>query len=424
MNKLRPDPLVIADDALTQFVSWAKTESKWALSPEPLWTVVSDRNTTAVNGARVAEQLRAEGLRCEEITLSSGEPGADGESVLQVYADAGTPDGRVYCACGSGTLTDVVRFVAHHSGRPFVSLPTAPSVDGFTSVGAPMIRSGVKVTVPAAVPTAIFADTRTLSAAPTELIAAGFGDMLGKYSALADWELGELIWGETRDEGIARTMAETLDGAAAAAEAIAQREAGAMATLFQALCESGSLIAENGGSQPASGSEHHVSHALEMRLIAEGRKPALHGAKVGAASVEMARLYGRLRELSKEEAQRLLDARIRPDAARLREAISAAYGAQAPFVESLYGSFAERLAADFDTVCDRLTENWSTVQQIARQVPTPDALTEKLDTVGGASSLGELGFTEDEVQWALRSGGYLRPRFTILTLSMLLGFLG
>ena len=47
-----------------------------------------------------------------------------------------------------------------------------------------------------------------LANAPRELIAAGFGDMLGKYTSIADWRLGRLLWEEPYEESIAeRTLA-------------------------------------------------------------------------------------------------------------------------------------------------------------------------------------------------------------------------
>ena len=51
-----------------------------------------------------------------------------------------------------------------------------------------MILKGMKVTVAAGVPKAIVADTKILKDAPFEMIAAGYGDIIRKYSALCDWE--------------------------------------------------------------------------------------------------------------------------------------------------------------------------------------------------------------------------------------------
>ena len=49
-------------------------------------------------------------------------------------------------AVGSGTITDIVRFAAHVMRLPFVVMPTAPSMDGYASSGAPLVVEGVKRT--------------------------------------------------------------------------------------------------------------------------------------------------------------------------------------------------------------------------------------------------------------------------------------
>ena len=54
---------------------------------------------------------------------------------------------RTFLAVGSGTITDIVRLVSHRTRRPFISLPTAPSVDGFTSPSASLVIGRIKQTV-------------------------------------------------------------------------------------------------------------------------------------------------------------------------------------------------------------------------------------------------------------------------------------
>ena len=43
---------------------------------------------------------------------------------------------------------------------------------------------------------AILADTEVLRNAPMEMLQAGYGDIIGKFSALNDWKLSHLINGE------------------------------------------------------------------------------------------------------------------------------------------------------------------------------------------------------------------------------------
>src|SRR5262249_1353185 len=76
--------------------------------------------------------------------------------------------------------------------------------------------------------------------------------------------------------------------------AVGKGERAAVRELMDALIESGLIMLENGDSRPASGSEHHIAHVWEMKLIRQGRPPVLHGAKVGVASLYAARFWKRL----------------------------------------------------------------------------------------------------------------------------------
>ena len=51
---------------------------------------------------------------------------------------------------------------------------TAPSMDGFVSIGAALITNYVKTTYQAHVPLAVIGDTDILAAAPMEMITAGY----------------------------------------------------------------------------------------------------------------------------------------------------------------------------------------------------------------------------------------------------------
>ena len=102
------------------------------------------------------------------------------------------------------------------------------------------------------------------------MIAAGFGDMLCKFSAVADWRLGALLWGESFDEAIARRSTAAAESASKRRAQWRRRPEG-LAALMAALVQSGLCMAEAGHSRPASGAEHHYSHFWEMRLLPRGK---------------------------------------------------------------------------------------------------------------------------------------------------------
>ena len=179
MPSQRPQAVTIDEHAVDHLVRFCQENNRTKLF------MVADQNTYAAQGKAVEAALRGAGFDLKQVVFTSAEVVADAQHVLDVLVEADRQE-RTFIAVGSGTLTDITRFASHRTKTSFISVPTAPSVDGFASVGAPLIIHGVKITVICHAPIAIFADIRTLANAPRAMIAAGFADMLGKYTSIAD----------------------------------------------------------------------------------------------------------------------------------------------------------------------------------------------------------------------------------------------
>jgi len=310
--------------------------------------------------------------------------------------------------------------VSHRAGRPFISVPTAPSVDGFPSPGSPLIVRGIKMTAGARPPAAIFADLAVLCRAPRAMLAAGFGDMLGKITSVADWKLASLLWGLPFDGKIAARCMDAVRGCVDAADQIAAAGPRGVQRLLEALLESGFCMLDFGGSLPASGAEHHISHFWEMKLLTEGKPAILHGAKVGVATVLVAGMYERLRRVSRAEAVSLLEKAPRPSADDELRLIRQAYGPAADQVARAQTPFLEMTDQAWEVLTQRITDCWESVLEIAREVPRPHALARLLEKVGGPSTAGELGLPDSWRSQAISAAHYLRNHFTIVKLSRIL----
>ncbi|WP_127606996.1 sn-glycerol-1-phosphate dehydrogenase [Paenibacillus validus] len=330
--------------------------------------LVSDENTYRAAGGRLASELAAAGTRT---VLAGAKPDAQGDVVadeaglIRLMLDIPQEGTDALLAVGSGTLHDMVRFIAFKMGKPFISVPTAPSVDGFTSVGAPLIFGGEKITIPAIAPDAIFADLDVLIEAPQPLVAAGFGDMLGKYTSLFDWRFGHLVRDEPYCPAAAQITKQALLACVRNAEAIAERSTEGLRILMNALIESGLAMQLFGQSHPASGAEHHLSHYWEMEYLRLGRKQLLHGAKVGVACAVIAQTY-------------------------------------------------HRLAADesFDKLAAGHGEE---LRRGVREIPTADELKRLLLQAGGPETADQLGIDDELLSRSLREAPRVRPnRFTLL----------
>jgi glycerol-1-phosphate dehydrogenase [NAD(P)+] len=300
-------------------------------------------------------------------------------------------------------------------------VPTAPSVDGFASIGAPLIIHGVKISVYCQAPYAIFADINTLAHAPQTMIAAGFGDMLGKLTSIADWRLGRLLWNEPYDEVIAQRTLDAVQLCVDNVDGIGHGAPEGISHLFDALLESGYCMLDFGESRPASGAEHHTSHYWEMKLLREGRPAILHGAKVGVATVMVAALYDRVRDLSRTQVADLLEAATWPTRDAEIARIRAAYDELADGVIAEHKAFLELAPEKVEALKRNTLNHWEEIQAIAAQVPPAATVAELLRRAGGPATAAELGFDDAERDLGFDNGHYLRNRFTARKLAKLLG---
>ncbi len=410
----RPHAVTIDDHAVAHLVEFCRKNALDKLF------LVADANTYDAQGHAVEKALRAADLDLKQIVFTNKEVIADAAHVFDVLIAAGA-EPRTYIAVGSGTLTDITRFASHRTRSQFISVPTAPSVDGFASIGAPLIVHGVKVTLICQAPLAIFADSNTLCHAPQSMIAAGFADMLGKLTSVADWRIGRLLWDEPYDEAIARRTLDAVQICIDNADGIGAGEPAGIARLLDALLESGYCMLDFGSSRPASGAEHHYSHYWEMMLLREGRPAILHGAKVGVATVMVAEIYDRVRQLSRAQLSDLLEAAVWPARADEVAQIEAAYGDLAGDVIAEHKAFLDLNPAEADALKRKILAHWDEIQAIAAQVPPAAVVADLLCRVGGPATAAELGFDENERALAAANGHYLRNRFTVRKLVKVLG---
>lgn len=407
-------PVYIVNDALPDFIAFCRERG---LSR---FLLVADTNTYPALGRRAEAALRAQGWDVRTAILHGDDVIADARYMMQVLlaADA-TP--RTYVAVGSGTITDIARFLSHRSAQKFISLPTAASVDGFTSIGAPIVVDGAKITVVTHGPLAVFADLPTLCAAPRPMIAAGFGDLIAKLTSVADWELGHLLWGEPYDAAIAERSRNAAWAAVHRLDAIANAECEGVKTLMEGLIESGFCMLDFGETRPASGAEHHISHLWEMMLLREGRHSVLHGAKVGVAVIVSAQRYDAIKAMPRSEAAMRLAAATLPDRAADIAAIRQAFPHMADELIEIQAPFLDMTETQFNALKAQVLEHWDAIQRIASTVPSAAEVTGWLRRVGGPVTAAEITLSDDEFELGVRCGHFYRNRFSVAKLGRLLG---
>ena len=414
MTMVTEIPCYIEETGVTQLERYCEERSI-----HRFW-LVADENTYAALGRAVETALAARGWAVKSIVLEGPEVIADEHAITQVLLQIdGEP--RHFLAVGSGTVTDITRFVSHRTRSPFIAMPTAPSVDGYTSTGAPLVIGRYKWTFQAHPPLAVFADLPTLCAAPRLMIAAGFGDMLGKFTALADWRLDHLLWDGPYDAAVAQRTRAALQHCVDHAAEIGQASAAGIRALMEGLIESGLCMTTAGHSRPASGAEHLLAHYWEMLLLREGRPAILHGAKVGVGAVLIAGYYAQLRKFTPAEALARLQATPWPDPEAEMERLRMEYGELARAIIDEQRRFLALTASSRDRLIEKIVGHWPEIQAIAATVPAPDTLRAWLAQVGGPADPADLGLSDDEGGAALAFAHYLRDRFTVYKLSRMLG---
>ena len=253
--------------------------------------LVADNYTYEAAGRQVEQLLDQAGLPYHKRVFQTETPLVPNEYALGSVLAAMTSQDDMLLAVGSGTLNDVTKYVSARTGVPYVIAATAPSMDGYASTVAPTILDGFKTTLPAVYPAAIVADVDILKDAPMPMLTAGFGDIIGKFTSLADWRLSHQLNGEYYCPEVAGVIEAAVETCAANAQALAQREPQAIQAVTEALILSGLAMGMVGVSRPASGAEHQMAHSWEMDALRREEEHPLHGNAVGVGTVLAASLY-------------------------------------------------------------------------------------------------------------------------------------
>lgn len=253
--------------------------------------LIADQNTMKAAGDDVLRILKKAGIFVtvclfEEETLIPDET-ALGTLLAKLPASV-----DLVMSVGTGTLNDLGKYISDKFHLPFYIVATAPSMDGFASNVSCLILQHMKTTLPTKIPEAIIADLSVLAAAPKKMIAAGIGDILGKYIALLDWKLSSIVTGEYHCDYVETMVRHSMDTIIdTITHSAPDWSFEAVGNIMEALVLSGIAMSFVGNSRPASGSEHHLSHFWELNFLQNNRPPVLHGIKVGIGTVTANQLY-------------------------------------------------------------------------------------------------------------------------------------
>jgi glycerol-1-phosphate dehydrogenase [NAD(P)+] len=385
-----------------------------SVAGEPV--ILSDGGPYRTTAGPVVDRLAAR-LGCPVVQLGTGTVRADEETVDRAVLQAGAH--RLLISVGSGTLTDIAKVTARRTGGHHIAVQTACSINGFIADRSVLIVAGAKRTVQSRWPDVLVADTDILAAAPPRLNLAGVGDLSTVPNAVAEWQLaGRLGHGPPYDPAVVEGVLAAMPALPRLAQAARDAEPEGVADLARLLAASGLSMGIVGSTAPASGTEHAVSHLMEMVL--RGRA-ASHGMQVTVAT----RLALRVWQLV-DRTIRSTPARVQiPDETASRDAVARAFAELGPHtVDECWTAYSakrdwllahqfavEALVADWDAFVGALT------------LPSPEQFDEVSDASGLPAQARELGdgYDDELLFWALRNSHLLRERISIVDLADVLG---
>ena len=384
--------------------------------------VLSDVNTYAAAGEKVCQILQNAGFPYHSYSFPSTALEPDEHSVGSAMMHFDTSC-DIIIGVGSGVVNDIAKILSNISGKPYIIVGTAPSMDGYASASSSMTRDGLKISLPSRSADVIIGDTDILCQAPLHMMKAGLGDMIAKYVSICEWQISHLITGEYYCEDIAQLIRSALKRCTDNAAGLLKREEAAVQAVFEGLVIGGVAMNYAGLSRPASGVEHYISHVLDMRGAEYGIPVDLHGIQCAIGTVIAVGLYEKIRKVCPDREKAL--------------AYAAAFDKEDWFsqLRQLLGKGAESMIAleakegkyNVDAHKERLEiilAHWDDILKIMdEELPSAAQLDALMDTIEAPKTLAAIGVDEDLLPTIFRATKDIRDKYVLSRLAWDLGVL-
>ncbi len=377
--------------------------------------LIADENTWKVAGEQARSLLIEAGFQpCPE-HIFPGQPCLHPDYAYSKMLAREMPANCVPVSIGSGVINDLTKCASGIAGVPYCCVPTACSVDGYTSAGAALSVEDFKKTVKCPPPFAICADTDILKTAPAPMAASGYADLLAKVPAGTDWiiadELGqhpirqdvwELIQGHIRD-----WTADSAD----------------MLKIFDGLANTGYSMQIMRDSRPASGAEHLMGHIWEMEGLTFNGSDVSHGFKVGIGLLASTLLQQFVTEHSFEELEPFMKPGLTREEriAEIDELLVKGCYSDAPRITAM-----EKFISGSELTARRnlIREHWSVLQERIRKQLIPfQQIRNMLLAAHCPVKPSEIGLSREQFLHAVKTGQLIRIRYTVTDLLYELGLL-
>ncbi len=384
--------------------------------------IITDSILNQLIGDKIKSVLEAGKMAYSVCLFESAQVVPNEEAIVKIMADL-DESFDFMIAVGSGAVNDLARFVSSRCRIPYISIPTAASMDGYSAEVSLLVLNGIKTTIKATYPLAIYADVDILKNAPAKLVAAGFGDLICKKTAAFDWRVSNIINGESYCQNTVLVVDDIVNRTVADAMKIAEREEDAIKTLAEGLMISGIAMHWVGKSRPAAGAEHHLAHFIGMKAMMNNKQPHLHGIEVAVMTLVMIEVYKEIlsRDFQSVDAESVYERSLKKHEYEIK--IKEIFGDSAPqvFKENENRIFDRNEWIAHGEKVKRSMEEISA--ELLPQIPDKDAISKALRSMGAPTSPAELGLSETELKEAIMYSKEVRNKYTLLDAAEYLGCL-
>jgi glycerol-1-phosphate dehydrogenase [NAD(P)+] len=380
--------------------------------------VIADENTFAAAGKDAYEAMQASGRKCYE-PLVFDPVGLYAEHSYAVrIQEALATNNAIPIAVGSGSINDLTKLAAHRSGRQYLSLGTAASMDGYTAFGASITFEGSKQTFDCPAPIGVAADLEVIAGAPDGLNASGYADLVAKCPAGADWILADGLGIDPIDPDNWDMVQTRLRYWMANPAGVAERDPETLRRLTTALMITGFAMQAACSSRPVSGADHQFSHLWDMEHHThEGVTPS-HGFKVGIGTLASLSLYEAVLNLELEKLDVERAVRAWPTRDAVEDEIAELFPAAELRRKALLESGEKYIDRDaLRNHLDLVKQQWPALRnRLSKQLIPSSEVAQMLAAAGCPTKPEQIGISRERLRISFRKALHIRRRFTILDL--------
>ena len=380
--------------------------------------IIADCNTWKAAGEKVFSYMRDAGIETLSFLIPDEHFHAEWPYVEMVEEQVRAA-GAVAVAVGSGVINDLCKLSAHHLGQSYLCVPTAASVDGYSSFGASISYQGLKQTFECPAPLAIVADAGVIAAAPKIMTAAGYADLAAKIPCGAEWMIADLFGTEPIVPDAWHVLQDVLDDILSNPEGVAAGDKDAVSDLFVGLTLSGIAMQIARSSRPASCTDHLFSHYLDMTGHRYKGELQSHGFQVAIGTLTMCAFFDEFlkMDLSKLDVEKCVAAwpTLEQEQERSLEIFKDFVSPRLGY-DSITAKYHD--AATVRAQLTKVKEQWPELRAKYRaQVYTFDKMQRLFKTVGAPSDPADIGVSREQLKAMVPFTQLMRYRINLLDLA-------